>query len=373
VSLGLRAHLRSKAAVYFALLGIAALGVILFDLFMQRYLLLIYRGIDGSVLMHRTPLHQVRVLTGWGAVAQVWFWSSMVLFALGSLAVAFESLIWRLRMDPLDHAWTSMAWALRAWRPALAWIASFGASILVIVLGDPQTPVGLWLCVAPALVLFAMLPFVALDSHQLVRDRPAALWLPRWPGWLALANAIACLVAILLLDAANEAAWGNAHGGARFARFAVAMALWWFGLVWGAACIAQWLYHARRPPPLRRIHRWDVLAPLVVQQSRAFVFALFVAAPIVLLAVLLIYYIPQVEEWAHERGNQLPQPWLAFAQVARWFSAWWWLVVLTVVPWFALVMPARLLVQLGLAGDPSSLRPATHPDCDPASTAPPTA
>jgi len=365
VSQSLRTRLGSKAPVYLALLAIAALGVLLFDLFMQRYLLEIYRGIDESVLMHRTPLHQVRALTGWGAVPQVWLWSVLPLVVLAALAVVFECLVWFLRMDPTDDAWTSLTWAVHAWKPALPWMTALGLCFVVaFAAGD-----GLLLGLVPVLVLFVVLPFLALAPDQLGRDRPVVVWLPRWPGWLALGSAVACLVVMPLLDAASEALPDGARGSERFVHFALVAALWWLGLVWTVAWMSQWLSYPHRAPSWRRIHAWRVLAPVVVQQLRALVLGSFVAVPILLLAVLLIFYIPQIEFLAQERGGQLPQPWFAFAWISRWTSTWWWVVVLTVVPWFALTIPARLLVQLGFVAP----TPPTHPDCDPAATTPPTA
>jgi hypothetical protein len=98
--------------------------------------------------------------------------------------------------------------------------------------------------------------------------------------------------------------------------------------------------------------------------------ALF-AVPILAAAVATIFFIPQMAESMRYRGAELPAAWHALFATKRFVSQWWWLAVVP-LPWFDLVAKARLLEQLGTAG-PAGATPPTHPGCDPASTAPPTA
>jgi hypothetical protein len=143
---------------------------------------------------------------------------------------------------------------------------------------------------------------------------------------------------------------------------------------------------------LRTAMRRRVLAPVVAFDLRMSLLTGMLALPLLPVSMLLIFVVPQLQDTLSGNGGLGPA-WDAWVRASRWISEWWWmLVVALVVPfsWYLLVAQARLLVQVSAtrpdgpdaiergaaidAGDPNqSPRPPFRPDCDPATTTPPTA
>jgi hypothetical protein len=107
--------------------------------------------------------------------------------ALAVLAIAFEALIYFLRLDRGDHAWSSMVWSLRGWRAALAWTVLPLALVTVpLARGEWQ----LWWAIAFSYMWVSrglvplLLPFFVLKPDYLRATKPRLSSRPAWPGWL---------------------------------------------------------------------------------------------------------------------------------------------------------------------------------------------
>jgi hypothetical protein len=320
------------------------------------------------------PLGWIHAHFGLGLQAQLWTAALITWLLLGALVVGLEWLAWRLRADRADHAWTSLAWALRSWPAWLLWTLGVAA---VACLGWPARDLPSWWSLSaflPGALALASLPFFAFNAANLRGATPSVIWRWRWPGWPSVFSAIAYVLVIHSADAGIGFFGEIVAPDQRWVTLSLECVLWAVGLLWALVWQVAWLNRATASaaPAMRRLALAPrVVSAVVVQDLRYWLLIALFAVPLLAAAVATLFFIPQMAESMRYRGAELPAAWHALFVTKRFVSQWWWLAVVP-LPWFDLVAKARLLEQLGTAG-PAGATPPTHPGCDPASTAPPTA
>jgi hypothetical protein len=122
--------------------------------------------------------------------------------ALALVAIAFEALIYFLRLDRGDHAWSSVVWSFRGWPAALAWtVLPLALLTAPLARGEWET----WWAIAfayiwvPLYLVPLLLPFFVLKPDYLRATKPRLSFRPAWPGWLP---------ALVLLGPALLSMWG---------------------------------------------------------------------------------------------------------------------------------------------------------------------
>jgi hypothetical protein len=360
----------AKLQLHFAtcLLGILGLACFPWLLESHRAVSGDWNNWEGAVPVFG-PSAWLRAHTGLDWLQQLWIAVVLVPLLLLVVIVLFEWIVRRLRLDPADDAWTSLAWAMRSWRGWLVWLAWLAGAIALstaleyaidfLTGGDSPDP---WTLMAylPAIAGYVGMAFFIGNAANLAPTHPRAFWRPRWPGGFA--------VVVVFAAMALSKAWEvliDSRQLSLAADLGMEILLWVPSLIVTSISMLVWLNRSAvhgAGTQLQRAARPRVIAAMWVQQVR---FGL-ILAPFVLLVlattVLLNFVVPQLEDAVYRSGNDLSPFWHAWIVAMRWFSMWWWVVVLVLV-WFFALPPARLLVQLGAVDgiDPAAaLRPGDN-------------
>ena len=318
---------------------------------------------------------QTRFHLPWWLLA--WLFPFAFAAAVALAIAAFDAVLYVLRLDPGDHAWSSLCWSLRGWLLMLLWLLlAVCAAAMVAALGN-----ALDAALGRGAIAFAQLPgclfllavlFVGLNPAWLAAPRPSLRLSPRWPGNAPFALLVVLYVAILACIAVREGLPPDWSPGvlALPAAFFLLIAL---QLVWLGAKPAPDASLARTA---RQALQPRVFLPRLVLRLRWH--ALFVLAilPVVPVALFLIFVLPLLEDQLAAYGCCHIAAVMPFVQASRFAIMWWWALLLFALgAFYGLVMPmswldtvssGRLMVELGLvpgvraqvdqAGEPSGLR-----------------
>ena len=290
-----------------------------------------------------------------------WFYPIAYTAAVALLLVALEGLVYFLRVDRGDHAWSSIGWTMRGWRTAAAW--TLLPLVFVALAAAVRVGEGWWVMIvyADGLGLYALplvLPFFAFKPGYVGAARPVLWSPPAWPGWmpvlLLLGFPILSLVVTLLLMSKKES-FPEAPSWLGVVGFCALVTLVFFLSLAGSIA---WLNAARKPKLLECIRaaiRPRVFAPCIVQAMRWHFFAvllLLVAFPV---WWFLVEVLPGLEG---QLACCLAPDLQFFVDASRSAVAWWWALSLVgyasfqyLLSWFGEVGGARLLQELGQVGD----------------------
>lgn len=301
-------------------------------------------------------------------------WLSALLYVgiAALLAMAFEAILYFLRLDRGDQTWSSMVWSGRGWLAGLAWTMLPLAAIAAISSAvDRELGWLLLLVWAPywAYALPLAFPIFVLNRPYVSASRPTPLPRPRLPGWLPLACWLVVSIGMPLLGMV-VISWFDSPGWPLFAALAplaVAIAIYLrlsSQLLWlnyrAGLTIGEALRSARLPafflPWIGLELRWHALYTML----------LLVVAPAWLFLTSLL---PLLEDQLLDGDHGL----MPLINASRFVVSWWWAIALAgysawgfVLSWFQLGADGRLLHQLGAvpgahpqiryAGEPSGLR-----------------
>jgi hypothetical protein len=348
---------RGKAWLYLVagILGAALLATV--PMFVQHHAALLRQDGTEDILLRLPLLAWTHAHTGWDLPTQLWWGWALAMVGGAIVVVGFEWIARRL-LDPGDDSWSCITWSLRAWRGGLPWwsalaiAVALAAGILWITPDDSELP---WFALAgiPIVAVLLSLPFLTWNLASLRAARPPTRWRPRWPGWPV-------VLAIVLAKSAGWA-YGQAEnallsGSNGRTALAIDLLLWLPLLVLQVVLLLAWLDRSRWRDAcslLRSALRLRVVGPWVAFELRWLLLGGIVALPVIPLAAVLIFLVPQLQDAVGPAG--FDPGWRAWVAMLRWFAAWWWLVVIAagvVVGWFALIAPARLLVQVGATREP---------------------
>jgi hypothetical protein len=331
---------------------------------------------ERPVLDGRLPLlGDIHRITGLGLMAQLWLAPLVLALLVAATLFTIEFLAWRLRIDRRDDAWSTLAWSLRTWRAWLPW--GLAACALVVFVegleyldleGRVATVVRVT-TIALVLPLLVWLPFLAFNAANVEGDPSPARLRMRWPGWRVVAMYFAVFLLIGLMDRAIAAA------------DAKLLALAFRGLVWipflaleTTVCLVWLGYVAGANEGLRHVLSAPAFRTVALQDLRLSAwFMLGIGGPAVVLSALAVFLVPEAE-FSLAKGQQVPPLWTGIAALR--FGPYGDWIQRAAVPfeWFLVAAYARLLVVgFGPTAIAPAATPPTHPDCGPASTAPPTA
>ena len=322
-------------------------------------------------------LGAIHAATGMTAVVQLWLLAAMVGAAGWAVPAGFEQVVRRLRIDPGDNAWTSLAWALHSWRGALRWFAVVFLPTMLVVLVLAALLWGTHLAVVSALLegggvvqlAFLALPFFVLDARNYALDHPARRWSARWPArevWFLCGAVLAVDGLVWLFVLPHRTPWISSDpptSGALAAMIGSALAALLFSLLVSWSVGLAWLSRAgwvALPAIWRRGFQPRVLAVVAVQWARPTMYVLLALLPLLAGVWLFVEVVPQAEESLRNAGCcEQGGFWPPMVDVSRHLVAWWWayllgavnLLSLVVGPslrWFVDVAWARLMLELGV-------------------------
>ena len=285
----------------------------------------------------------------WWLVA--WLFALLYIGAMALLAVAFEALVYFLRLDRGDHAWSSMTWSLRGWGVGLAWSVLPLALVMLVL---RAALVDDWWVFLPfagffPIALILVLPLFVLTGGYVSARRPAIAPRPQFPGggtlllWLG-AHFGPALLAMAVMQLAPPS---NSILSALFVTVLVLARLF-------LPLIAQLRWLNPRDAGLDQVARAAlrprVFLPWVVQSLRwqALLALAFLAAYPAWWFLTSVF--PQLQDQLLEGDGGL----MPLIRLSRFATAWWWAVALCVAAafqfvlvWFTLAGKARMLFELG--------------------------
>jgi hypothetical protein len=272
---------------------------------------------------------------------------------------AFELLVYLLRIDRQDQAWSSMVWALRGWRAALAWIALplLGCLAVGVASGEWAMVVVMagFIAQACAMILVVLLPFFVLAPAYLAADRPAVAARLRWPGWRPATLLLLLPVGTMLLAFAASM-FGNwlVQAAVAVLYLLLIFCLLVAKLYWlNGAPLADAVASARRPrvflPWLLLALRWEAWLPLL-------------ASVLLPAYAFLIIVAPMLEAQMVDCPDACGL--LPLVHASRAMVAWWLADTVSLIgifvfltTWFRAAGDGRLLLQLGqVRGTPPQQR-----------------
>jgi hypothetical protein len=259
------------------------------------------------------------------------------------VALLFEALSYRLRLDPHDAAWHSLAWLVRAWRGWRWWLPFFLVAFAVSAWLETET------------VVVLSIQLLALNARNVVPERVLAAWRMGWPGartvWvLAVLFAVFGLVAFALKDVELS----------NNLLIAIFLPAWIASLVIDAAVATLWLNQGRLSlrEAFVRTARWRVMLPIVLQGARLYVVVLLACAPLLSVGMALAFGMPPLEELLFYCCDARDR-WAWLVGASRFTVSWWWAALMMFVGLLVPVLDfvtiggrGRLLVQLGLLDEP---------------------
>jgi hypothetical protein len=282
----------------------------------------------------------------------------LVFIALLIALTIIESLIWWLRMDPEDRAWSSVFWALRSWKAMLLWtlplwlmpMAMAALTSELIGTGD------LWAYLGVVMVAYLLgLPFLVLNAANYGSSGPKLIWRPAWPGGQAVMYGVLFLAVYAAAEFSLNAL-EEIDGISPMLAAAIDLTILFAALRPTAFCLFVWLNRSILSPAGRGRNgpfSYRTLAALLLLQLRGEMLAfLVVGVPVVSASVLLIFVVPQLEEVLRSSGEVFSPIVLGAIRLARWFGGYGELLAIVFGSWLVMASQARLFNLLGLAGSP---------------------
>ncbi len=241
--------------------------------------------------------------------------SAAMMAACFLLAMLFSLLIGMLRnwLDPQREAWRAVRWAFGSASLNIAAIVLLGLTALATARSAVGQGDEIMAALMIACTVLLAVPFFALNKRTLSDPSPARWWSPAWPGWIALLATVFVLIVSVSTGWALELLRVSGVSGGMRAMAEVCDSILSFFL-WLLATVV-WLDRGDRHAVLghwRRVVSWPVLRLLIWQSLLMLMAFLALMVPVLLLAVLAIYVVPQYEQWAQQSGKSLAAP-LAFA------------------------------------------------------------
>ena len=263
-----------------------------------------------------------------------------------------EWLAWRCRFDPADLTVTSLRWTLRAVPTVIAW--SFAGVVLIgiaVKLAQPlDTIAGLVVIGTAGAIAWSILPFISLNRDELQRDVPGWFWRPAWPGWQAVVAGLALFIVTVGLNWFTSDFLGE-DSLPLSVTTVIDLAVFVVTLWPSSAFLYLWINRTGFSNVAGQAHRvfsWRTLAALFLIDARVTVwFLLGAGVPILVSALLLIFVIPQVQEFNRATGEMFSWPMSLAIQVSAFFRDYWWAFAPSLL---ALLFSARgrLYVLLGM-------------------------
>jgi len=294
---------------------------------------------------------QARAGLPWWLAA--WLFPLAYFAAMAALASTFELLLFGLRLDRGDHAWSAMRWTLRGWRAPILWVL---VPIVVLELAifaiDPDISMGVLVFVPWFVYLVHMLlPFFLLKVEYLGSEEPALVSQPRWPGMLPVFLWLVVPVLVPLLSMLIP--WSDMPWPTQWlATIVIVLALLFVPLI---AQLAWLNPGADLKASARRAFQPRVLLPWLVQAWRWYAWLPIVFLAFLPVGLLFTHALPTLEAQFLELGALGLMPMI---KASRFVQAWWWMnsmVVIAVfqlcIGWYGIAGGGRLLVELGEARD----------------------
>ena len=352
----------------------AAIGLSVVPLIVQVHIQDIFPG-DSQERLLWGPVGWIHDHTGLYLKTQLWLAAALAWFLLGAIMFALEWLAWRLRMDPDDHAWTSLVWSLGTWRACLFWLLCVALIGSVGLLALQLRSMWFMLAVPVYWAASASIWFFAYTAENMCAVDLSSRWRWRlaWPGMAA----FACAVLYELISSVTEE-------GLQLSRTRLGLPIWLVIAGWATYLVisllleiiwkAAWLNGsplARLNALRRKVTVKSIVLPYALQTLRFYVIAALVAIPFLAGTLIAIYLVPQIQYTMSSRGAESSWAWQAFIRITR-LPGWWWVPAILPAIWFTEVSTARLLVRIGVltesvprnehdyAGDPSGLRSSNH-------------
>jgi hypothetical protein len=355
---GLFDYLRPKLGFMAVLATVAVLGAWILPLFVARHYGAIFGDVPEARLLHGIPmLRAIAEATGLGLMPLLWSLPVAIALAGVLLQVALEAIFWVLRLDRADHAWSSFTWTLRSAPAVLLWILIGAALAMAGYWGLDRLAVGgeamLLSFVLPVAWLLTA-PFLAGNAANVTPARPRLFWRPRWPGWFAFLLGLVLSIVLFAVGWYVEAELAEWRGDAAVAyRLLLDEVVRYVGLLLVAYAGFAWLnrrstWLARGDWP--RVWNRASLGALLVAIVRPWGWAV-VGLPIIACTIVVIFFVPQVEDSLLGQGQTLSPTWRAFVVSMRAVAQWWWLMLLPLLVWAGFVFNARLFALLGYVED----------------------
>jgi hypothetical protein len=353
----LKSWLRAKGGLYSPWLIICFLSALMVPIAMQ--MIDARLPVDGG-WEHTTWFARLHARTGASWWLAAWLSPMGFVAAISFLYLGMESLIFGLRLDPNDHAWSSVRWALGGWRTILAWIlAPILLAMLVAYLAEPLAQPVAWaafmLAAFAAPLLSLLLPFFVTKADYLAADRPPLRSRPRWPGARAVLLWLFVFLGLPLLALlpTEKAPWPV------LVLLLVAFVL--LAIVVSIAAQLAWLNCGLGAgEAIRRALQPRVFLAVFVQGLRWYGWGLLVLLPLLPAAVFLVGIAPLLEDQLAVMGPQevASRGLMRMVHASRFAVSWWWaalgvgsLVLQPCLAWLGVAGAGRLLVELGEVGE----------------------
>jgi hypothetical protein len=299
-----------------------------------------------------TPLFlELRVRAGLSWQLAAWLFPLAFGAAAAIAFLAFECLLFALRFDRGDRAWTSMQWSLGGWRPVLAWLVAPCLFVaLASFLYDPLAPVVFYLALVAPYLVPIFVPFFVTKVDYVSAGRPALASRPRWPGL------VPCLLMLLVPVGAPLLAIALAYSQVpeRYSAVYVPIALL-LGIFLPLIAAIVWLRPGERAGAAAR----RALQPRVFLPSVVLIVRLELLQPMLLLvgvplALFAGFVMPQLEAQLVRMGALGLEPYI---HASRFTLSYWWAIsmgwaalVQLCLGWFVIAGRGRLLFELGQVG-----------------------
>lgn len=261
------------------------------------------------------------------------------------LAAVIAASAWRAVLGWLDRGIDSapiVRWGLRSAPMLGLWSAGpIAGMALALCLPERFEAIG-WLIAIGSLFV---LPLICWRSEIVNAPSPPRFWAPAWPGGYPVA--FVAIIAALYFALST----GLAIAGGVIAWSAPVLALVEFSIasVLLASAAAPWLQHAQGKQTLRAARHAlcpvPLRAVLAVQWRIQGLFLLVLGSPILIMAVDLIFFMPQATASFASVGQDVPNwlsRWAAFEDWVRWA---WYVPATAILAWMGLICTGRALKQ----------------------------
>ena len=339
--------LRTKRRLYLPWLFAIFLSALLVPVVIQLADANFPAGVEWEATAWFTRLRE-RAAIPWALAA--WSFPMAYTAAVAAIFLGAEILVFALRLDRRDAASSSMGWALRGWRAALAWtVAPPLIVVLLAFLVDELFWIAIMFAAFAPFVIVIILPFFVTRTEYLRAERPALRSRPRWPGAIpVLLWLLAPLALPLLALPAESLPWPG-----RMLLFLLVLPIAVF-----LPLVAQlrWLDPAAGTVDTMRLALQPrVFLPVFLQALRWHGWLLMLLLLALPTALALIGIAPQLEPQLAQLDPVHLEPMLRrIIEASRFAAAYWWALTLVAMfvlqpclAWLGVVSVGRLLLELG--------------------------